>query len=796
MAISGQQNINIGQPNSPANSDSLYTAFNTIQDNFTQLFQACSPITSLVAGQGVQISNTLPNSYAITNTGVISLVAGRNVTITTLAGTPGSNGTLIINSTGTGGNGGGTVDSVGITSNTLNVTNSPITTNGNIDVELLTVPGVAGSYRSANITVDSYGRITSVANGASSGTVTSIALSAGNGISVGGSPITTSGTITVTNTGVTSIVAGTGITINQSNGAVTINSTGGNGGGGTVTRVAVNSNTLVVSGSPIVSSGTIEVDLPANLTTNVLTANVSNVASMIGNQLQINAANSNVGVTVTTAGATANSYGFVSKKSRGTIAAPTIALTGDTLLNVEAQAYTQFTKYQSGGSFQVFSNGTATTGSSYVPTIVSINSTSNTAIEYNMTLDDRGNLILPGRVSRHIYSNVTNPSTDITSRARGTDSGNILTIQNGDTIARDLTYGYTGNGTTTIDDTTGFSFSGGTEFVVASLPTANGQFIPTNYIIKTVNTSNTVINSTFTSTGNLNIVGTYIGSKLQINTSDSNSGATVSTASNNANLYGYVAQKSRGTTSAPLPTQVGDILLNVQGQGYTSFNTYRPAGYLKVASNGVPTTANSFMPSIVSLNSTSNTGLDFTLSLDDRGNVIVPGRISRHMYSNVTSPATDIVSRARGTDAGNVAIIQVGDAIQNSIYYGYTGNGTVTVNGITGWAYAGGTDAVMVGSPTAGGNVPSSFSIKTVANNGSLLTSTFDNNGDLTIPGEFIGNVFAGNRFAGNTLSVTGNANVGGLETTLTATANTTATVQATIPIIINGVAYKIMLSQ
>lgn len=785
MAISGQQNINIGQPNSPANSDSLYTAFNTIQDNFTQLFQACSPITSLVAGQGVQISNTLPNSYAITNTGVISLVAGRNVTITTLSGTPGSNGTLIINSTGTGGNGGGTVDSVGITSNTLNVTNSPITTNGNIDVELLTVPGVAGSYRSANITVDSYGRITSVANGASSGTVTSIALSAGNGISVGGSPITTSGTITVTNTGVTSIVAGTGITINQSNGAVTINSTGGNGGGGTVTRVAVNSNTLVVSGSPIVSSGTIEVDLPANLTTNVLTANVSNVASMIGNQLQINAANSNVGVTVTTAGATANSYGFVSKKSRGTIAAPTIALTGDTLLNVEAQAYTQFTKYQSGGSFKVFSNGTATTGSSYVPTIVSINSTSNTAIEYNMTLDDRGNLILPGRVSRHMYSNVANPSTDITSRARGTDAGNILTVQSGDTIARDIMYGYTGNGSTTIDGVSGFSYGGGAEFVVSSLPTANGQFIPTNYIIKTVNTSNVVINSTFTSTGNLSIVGTYLGSKLQITTGDSNSGATVSTASNDANLYGYVTQKARGTATAPTAAQVGDTLLNVQGQGYTSFNTYRPAGYLKVVSNGAPTTANSFVPSIVSLNSTSNTGVDFTLSLDDRGNVIVPGRISRHLYSNITNPTTEVVSRARGADAANIATIQVGDTIEKTSYFGYTGNGTATIDDISGWSYAGGTDSTMIAAPTAGGNIPSSFAVRTIANSGALLTSTFDNNGNLTIPGGFVG----------NTISVNGNANVGGLETTLTATANTTATVQATIPIVINGITYKIMLT-
>lgn len=58
-----------------------------------------------------------------------------------------------------------------------------------------------------------------------SGTVTSVAGSAGTGISISGSPITSSGTLTITNTGVTSIVAGTNISISGATGAVTVNST-------------------------------------------------------------------------------------------------------------------------------------------------------------------------------------------------------------------------------------------------------------------------------------------------------------------------------------------------------------------------------------------------------------------------------------------------------------------------------------------------------------------------------------------------------------------------------------------
>ena len=74
----------------------------------------------------------------------------------------------------------------------------------------------------------------------------------------------TTGTVTITNTGVTELIAGTGVSISGSNGAVTISATGGNGnGGGTVTSVAVSTDAsrLTVSGSPIVSSGTIVLDL-------------------------------------------------------------------------------------------------------------------------------------------------------------------------------------------------------------------------------------------------------------------------------------------------------------------------------------------------------------------------------------------------------------------------------------------------------------------------------------------------------------------------------------------------------
>jgi hypothetical protein len=275
MAISGQQKINVSSaPNQQIGSDSLFVAFNKIENNFTTLFSSASTYVKFVGDTGISTAtNDQTGTVTVKNTGVVKLLPGTGITLS------GSNGDVTVSVSGlsTGELVAG-VTSVGVTSSSLTVSNSPIVSDGNITINLPVSGVVAGAYTAPTVTVDKYGIITSIANTVSTGTVTSVAVSPGTGIAVTGSPITSAGTISIVNTGVTKLTAGTGIVLSGSNGDVTISARLATQSG-TVTKVGVVSSTLTVTGTPVTSSGNIHVELPNSITLAELTVTKANLGS-------------------------------------------------------------------------------------------------------------------------------------------------------------------------------------------------------------------------------------------------------------------------------------------------------------------------------------------------------------------------------------------------------------------------------------------------------------------------------------------------------------------------------------
>ena len=308
MAISGKQDISIGLPNESTGSDSLYTAFNKTKTNFDILFGNASPYSNVTDGVGTAANaNAINGTLSIDNTGVTSIIAGTGIVIDQ------ANGNVTISSTGGNGNGsGGTVTSVGVISGTLTVSGSPVISTGNITLNLPGIANVSGTYSNPNVTIDGYGRITNVANGTSSGTVTSVGVTtSGAGLQISGGPITGNGNINIINTGVTRLNPGQGISLSSSNGNITISTISL---GGTVTSIGVASNTLTVTNSPVTTNGTINVELPTsptftgnvtigNLTvTGNLTAGDINVSSIANGTSNVDIIGSGGNVTVSVGG--------------------------------------------------------------------------------------------------------------------------------------------------------------------------------------------------------------------------------------------------------------------------------------------------------------------------------------------------------------------------------------------------------------------------------------------------------------------------------------------------------------
>lgn len=195
-----------------------------------------------------------------TTVGAAAIEAGTGISVSD------SNGVYTI--TNSSPSSGGTVTSVGAT--------APVTSSGG-NTPTIGVDTAAVSSGSSKLATGTQIQtaIDNAVAGLGSGTVTSVGITAGTGISVSGSPITSSGSITVTNSApdqTVALSAGTGISISGTYPNFTITnsspSSGGTvGGSGTANKVAkftagstIGDGPITFSSNDSTFSGTVEVD--------------------------------------------------------------------------------------------------------------------------------------------------------------------------------------------------------------------------------------------------------------------------------------------------------------------------------------------------------------------------------------------------------------------------------------------------------------------------------------------------------------------------------------------------------
>jgi hypothetical protein len=274
-----------------ANGAIGYVSAQGIIDNVNTSTYTVGQVLYLSPYSAGQLMNTIPPTGITVQVGVVSYVNSSTGKIyvkqTTPLAVPASiiTGTLGVDHGGTG--------ATTLTGYVKGSGTSALTASSTIPTTDLS--GTVTNAQLANSAITINGTSTSLGGSIGVGTVTSVAATAGTGISVTGSPITSSGTLNITNTAPDQTVvltAGTGISTSGTYPNFTITNTSPSSGG-TVTSITAGTG---LSGGTITSSGTIAIDSTvATLTgaqtlTNKTISGASNTLTNIGNSSLTNSA--------------------------------------------------------------------------------------------------------------------------------------------------------------------------------------------------------------------------------------------------------------------------------------------------------------------------------------------------------------------------------------------------------------------------------------------------------------------------------------------------------------------------